>query len=804
MNETFTLQVNDGEAEQVTLGANYNANFDKAYPERPIALSVNLVEGVNTITLTTGENYTFWLHSFAVSPTAVRIIAPTTSEITEYQISSWKITGGDISADRNAIGLNAFDNAADYGKTGFAEYEIFAEDEGDFTLGMYVMAGNDLANRARLTLNGETVEKNGKDYVSFDTAAGWGGDTWNYVDLHLNKGVNTLRIANCLTTVNAAKTQEVEAETDGSVQVSNWWMHTLSLTKKSSYSLVLDASNIELSVNPDLRPSAEEIKENLVVYLSVNGAQEETALSAEDYGVTVSGNTITVRYTGSDYEEVQAQTLSLRETFEGVAQRGKSVAFDGVQSTGLQSWYLNAAIKGEGTGDTEGRLFYVITGQPVAQGGYTFGSNGAGASENRQMTLTLRINNTGNAGTYLFRSFANANNFEYNDAQIKVNGGEYENVSINAPKQGDVQLPFVYEVDLVEGENTIELKLCEQYSVWFETFELVPIAYEADKVEFKVEDAARSGKGCFDTATGLFVANTFDRALKYYVGVETTGKYVFSLKVGTVSGKKLYVSIDGESQTELTTTGAAVLSFPCELEAGNHTVEIRFKSAESNVDFGGMEKEYLRSLQSLRVDTSEMELTLENGANPNFAKLKVYALYVGADEEELIETGYRVDASSLNNTQAGDYTITVVSTAFPEVQATFTLTVKAVKAVSSLKVDASAIAAVENGGSPDLSKLTVTLVYNDGTELRAMTNDYIVTEPEEFDNTKAGEYTFTVSYAQNTQITAMFTVTVNQAQKAGGWNPFVWAGIAAGLGIAITAFVVVMLCLKKKKNKKEL
>ncbi len=801
ISESFTVKVNDGEATQTVLGANYGAHFayEKAYPERPLCLPVTLTQGVNTVTLTTGENYTFWMHSFAVSPTAARIVAPDNVTITQYKICGWSETGGNMAANPDGIGLNAFDNAADYGKTGYAEYKIYAKNAGTYSLGMYVMAGNALANRATLTLNGAVVQSNGQNYVAFDTAAGWGGDSWNYVDVNLGQGENTLRIENCLTNVNAERTEEVAEGAEGSVKVSNWWMHLLSLSKKSSYALSLDTSNLRLRFNPDLRPTAEEIKENLVVYLAVDGTQQETALSAENYDVDVTGNTVTVSYTGSEYQEVQSATISLQETPEGVAHKGKTVDFDGTQSTGLKSWYLNAAIKGEGTGETEGRLFYVITGQPVAQGGYVFGSGGAGASENRQMTLTLRINNTGSAGAYLLKSYMNANNYDLNGAQIKVNDGEYADVNINGPKQGAVQLPFNYEIELAAGENTVELKLCEQYSVWFETFEIAPIAYNAAQNEYKVEDASREGAGCFDTGKGMFAARNADRALKYYVGIETAGMYRLSFKVGSVPQKTLFVSIDGGEEEALTTTGAATVSLNRNLAAGNHTVKVAFRGDGGNVDFSGMTKEYQRPMQSMRVDTSEMELTLENGGNPNFAKLKVYVLYEGDEEEMLLETGYEIDSSLLNNKVAGDYTITVSSTAYPDVKATFTMTVKAVKAVAALEVDATGIPVVANGGTVDFSKLSVTLVYNDGTKLPAMASDYIVTEPEGFSSAKAGEYTFTVAYAKDNGITATFKVTVEEApKKSGGCKSVVSAGIA-GIGTAITVIGAAALCLKKKK-----
>lgn len=810
--ETFTMKVKSETAttpetpetpaevtSTVTLAEEYNglSGWDKAYPARPCMVPVTLAQGVNTITLTAGENYTFWMHSFAFAPNKTLMHASDVKESLEFNITSWKQTGGDMSVDDRSIGLNAFDNAADYGKEGFAEYEIYAEEAGDYTFGMYVMAGNDLANRATLTLNGTVVTVEGKNYVSFSTAASWGGDSWNYVDLTLNKGVNTLRIANCLTVTNADKTQEVEEGAAGSVKVSNWWMHNLSLQKKSAYALVTDTKNI--TCNYGLQPTAEQIKNTIEVYLSVDGQKEDTALDKALYDIAVNGNTVTITYTGDEYETVQSTTLSLIETTEGVAYAGQTVNFDGTQTTGKLPWYGNAAIRGEGTGVCEGRLFWVMNGQPVDGGGYAFGSNGVGASENRQMTLTLNINNMGAAGEYLIKSYANANDFNHNGAQIKVNDGEYVQVNINGPKQGNVQLPFVYAITLQEGANTVELKLCEQYSVWFESFEITPVSYDT-KDDFKVEDASREGAGCFDTATGLFVGNAYDRALTYYVAIETAGKYTLSFRVDGTAGKTLNVSVDGGAAVALNTTaGADTVSFATDLTQGNHKVKISFTGAAGNVAFGGMTKAYIRPVTAIRVDTADVTTTIENGANPNFANLKVYVVYEGDEDETLVETGYTVDSSALNNSVAGDYTVTVYHAAYPDVKTTFTVTVKAAKAVASLEVDAEQIAVLANGGAVDWSKLTVTLVYNDGTKARAMSSDYIVNEPEGFSNTKAGEYTFTVQYVGNESITAQFKITVEEGEKKGGCNSFA-AGSIAAIGAAVAGIGAAAVVTKKKRK----
>ena len=802
-NEPLEMTVNNGTPTTVSLnGDSYGADWGTAYPVRPHAIPVTLVQGVNTIVLKTGENYTGWYHSFGIAPSADLVQAPNDAGSTfSYGISTWTaLSEGFGSSD--AIGLNAFDNAADYGKTGYAEYKIYAAEADTYRLGMYVMAGADLANRAKLTLNGNVLQFDGKDYYSFDISAGWSGDSWNYVDLALNAGVNTLRIENSLARVNEDKTQEV---TEGGVLVSNWWMHSLTLTRPSSYSLVLNSDNVAKEYNIGWEPSAEEIAQDLVVYMSVNGEQQETPLAADDYEISVSNGTVSVSYTGSDYAGVQGASFSLSKTAEGLPHAGRTVTFNGTDSTGNLSWYNYAKIEGEGTGNLEGRLFYVMEGQPSVGGGYMFGSGGAGSSENRQMTLTLLINNTGAEGDYLLRSYVNANSYELNRAQIKVNDGEYADVNINGPaSDGEkVYWPFVYSVHLKAGENTVTLKLCDQYSAWFNYFEISPIEYE-DKAEYDVFDAAREGNGSIDTnaAEQNLIASTEARALTYFVKTAEDGKYEFSFRVGTVSGKTLKVSIDGAEAQTVTTSGTPTVSYIADLTAGNHTVKIIFEAGDaSNIAFSGMTKTLCRPVDEVTLDTSEMDLTIEQGSNLNLANLKVSVKYTGEEDFTVIESGYTVDTSAVQTDTPGTYKVRVSMAAYPDKYAEFEVTVTAKRAVSGIKVDASAVENLANGASLDYSKLVVTLVYNDGSEIRAMSSDYIVTAPEGFDSKVAGTYTFTVTYSQDDGITATFDVTVAEGESEGGCSSAVGVSAAAGAAGVLVLAGAFALLRKRRQNR---
>lgn len=261
---TANLTVNDGDAVAVSIKDTKFFNGGQAYDLS--ALEINLVIGMNTVVLSFGENYTFWLHSFYVSPEA-RVIRAVSGVKTSHPICLIVENYGGAAQD--VLGLNAFDNPADYGKKCGAMYKIYVPETGEYTLGFFVMAGNGLANRATYTLNGEVVEFDGKDYFSFSTAAGWGGDSWNYMDLTLTEGINTLKIENCLTYVNASKNKELDANDPDGVYVSNWWMHQFSIEEKQEVKLVLDVANVQILFNPNREFNAEGL---IVKY--VEGEQE--------------------------------------------------------------------------------------------------------------------------------------------------------------------------------------------------------------------------------------------------------------------------------------------------------------------------------------------------------------------------------------------------------------------------------------------------------------------------------------------------------------------------------------------------
>lgn len=103
------------------------------------------------------------------------------------------------------------------------------------------------------------------------------------------------------------------------------------------------------------------------------------------------------------------------------------------------------------------------------------------------------------------------------------------------------------------------------------------------------------------------------------------------------------------------------------------------------------------------------------------------------------------------------------------------------------------------------------LVYNDGSEIRAMTGDYTITAPEGFDNKKAGEYTFTVKYAKDASITAQFKVVVKAAsdettggepEAPEGVNPLAWI-IPVVAAVVIGGAIAAVIIVKKKRTNNE-
>lgn len=749
---TANLTVNGGEAVAVSIKDSKFFNGGQAHDLS--ALEINLVKGMNTVVLSFGENYTFWIHSFYVSPEA-RVIRAVSSAKTYHPIALIVENYGGASHD--VLGLNAFDNPADYGKKGGAMYKIYAPKTGEYTLGFFVMAGHGLANRATYTLNGKVVKFDGNDYFSFSTAAGWGGDSWNYMDLTLNEGINTLKIENYLTYVNANKNKELEPGEPDGVYVSNWWMHQFSIEEKQEVKLVLDIANVQTNFNPDREFNAKGLIVKYVV------GEKETVLSPDQYTVSAPN----LRDFGGKEVVVEMLETGLKASYsiavgnEGTEYEGKVVEFNGVDSTGKLSYYMNAGIKGEGTDECAGRIFYIIADQKSTDGYFTIGSGGAASYENRQVTFTLKINNTGDAGKYLIKSYANANNFSYDSAIITENGVAREVNLYNGSANG---APYTFEVDLKQGENVIEIKTQNQYSIWWVEFEVCAINAEL-KATYGAKDGIRYGIDSMHA--GVWQAKETDRMLSYYLDIPTDGKYEFTFKTAEVADKKFTLAI-GDASYEMAVDAGGATKAMLELKAGLQKMSIICSGAEGAFDFNGFNLEAFVIPDAIEVDTSNMTTVLECGEALNTSKLVVNAKYgdttkaLEYNEYEVVyPTEYAVD-------KPGTYTITVRVIGAEEVQATFDITVKAEKEMVALEVNSSAVKTTLNVGETlNTAELVVKIVYNDGSKQTLSSSEYTVMMPEGYDAETAGKYIVTVEYNANKELTATFEIEHVATQQGG-------------------------------------
>lgn len=783
------LVVNDGEAVDVNIKD--NKILKTGAPGDVTVLPVTLVKGMNTIVLTMGENYTCWLYSFSVTPFKSAIHAIEGKKIT-YPMGIVTEHFGDAALSHDVLGLNAFDNAADYGKQGGAVYNVFAPKAGEYTLGFAVMAGNGLANRAKYTLNGEVLTFDGKPYYSFSTAAGWSGDSWNNFNVTLNEGLNTLKIENQLTYVNAARTEELDAGAADGVYVSNWWMHQITIEEKQEIFLEIDTSKAKTSYNPDREFSAE----GLAVYY-VKGTQK-TLLNADQYTVSVPS----LRDFGSKEVVVEMVDSDLKASYtvvvsnEGTEYEGKVVEFDGVNSSGRLSYYMNAGIKGEGTDDCAGRIFYIIADQKTTDGYFRIGSNGAGAAENRQVTMTIRINNTGAAGKYLFKSYAFANNYDYDKATITENGVARE---VNLHSTGNN--PYIFEVDLKQGENEIVIKAQNQYSIWWDEFEVCAIDAQL-KATYAAKDGIRYGIDSMDK--GVWVGKETDRMLSYYLDVAEAGKYQFTFNTAELAESKKFTLAIGEQQQEVTVDAEGKTAVLVSLEAGLQKMSIICSGAEGAFDFNGFNLVKFVTPDSIELDLSNMNLELECGETLNVAKLAVNAKY-GEDVKALNYNEYEiVYPEGYNVNEPGTYTITVKVIGAEEVTATFDVVVKAEKEVVSLEINAKDVKTQLNVGEAlNTAELVVKVVYNDGTKQTLSSNEYTIVMPEGYDAETAGKYVVTVEFNANTELTATFEiehVAAEQPDSSEAGVSSCQSSVSGSVAMTIGLGVIAVLLKKRKED----
>lgn len=651
--------INFYELSGVTEGAVFN--------NTPVKVPVTLVKGLNTITITMQQNYGMWFGAYSIDPVGAAPKLPTYNEVT---IGSYVSKEGSIDAGSGHFGLNAFDNPADYGKTGGVTYKFTVEEAGNYYLHITAMAGANLANRIKITVNGEVMEYDGKPYAALKTDAGWSGDSLNTFIVPLVEGENEVKISNSLACVDASRQNEVAEGTEGAVLISNWWIHALNFERIPNTELLVDTSNAQTLFNLNRQFNAE----GLVVSLKVD--DEITVLDPSQY--TIDSSAFTSAMYGTCQILVKMNDSNLVGKYlvnvgdAGTPYEGKVFEFNGdYTGANTSSFYNYAKIEGEGTGACEGRLFWTVQNTPMGDGGYKFGSNGAGEWENRQVTLTLTINSSV-AGRYLFKAAIETVNRDYARMNIQVNDEEAYDACLF---YSSGNLPYMFEVNLKEGLNTIKLTSMEQYAYWFEWFELAPIEYRELNTQLKSNEGVRYGLDIIDCeANDIWAATTTERALSYYYQLPA-GKYVINLTTAAAGEKDAIVYVDGVAYEVKVASGTT--SVPVEVEDGNHVIKVY--ASGNNSDFGLSAINVVKDIKpvKLQIDTTNTNLTIPYDGILDTTTITAQIVYDDESVKGLANSEFKiVQPEGYSTTVAGSYEFKVVYKANEEIYATFTVIVE--------------------------------------------------------------------------------------------------------------------------------
>lgn len=159
------------------------------------------------------------------------------------------------------------------------------------------------------------------------------------------------------------------------------------------------------------------------------------------------------------------------------------------------------------------------------------------------------------------------------------------------------------------------------------------------------------------------------------------------------------------------------------------------------------------TIKEFQIDLSQVETTIVKGETFDYSNLKVNVTY--SDDTttvfDLDTTGLTVDASAVNTSVAGTYTVTVT---YGKTTGEFDVTV----IDSAVIVDRSSIpSSVTIGSTFNWKELLVVSVYNEATNTYDETTDFTVNDSN-FNNEVAGTYTITVNVAGGKS--ASFTVNV--------------------------------------------
>ena len=632
-------------------------------------IPVTLVEGDNLIKIKMQDSYGIWFCSWSLTPSDV-VILPKHDQIS---IASWTNKQGYIAADQWAIGGNFMDDPANHNKSGSVDYVFTCETAGDYYLKLNAMAGAAVANRVKLTVNDVVYQENGNDYISLPTDAGWSYAPVTY-KITLKEGTNVLTFANELApsiwNQNNGWTN-VPAGTEGSAGISNWYINALSLERVPNEELVLDVTDCKTLYNINRAFNSEGLK----VYHKVD---DETTLLTSDMYTVDSSRYVSTMF-GSYEIVVNMKNSALSSSYyvtvgdTGTEFEGQTINYDGgYTGATTYSFYNNAKIEGEGTGECEGRIFWYSTSFLLADGGYQFGSNGAGANENRQMTLTVTINSSVE-GTYLFKAYVLANDRNNSTLNIKVNDEEAYDASLF---YSSVELPYMFEVDLKEGINTVTFKTYNQYQFWWNYLELAPIEYKEVGTTLNANQGVRWGQDLIDAdANDVWAKNSNERSLTYYYSFENEGSYLVNLNTTCSTNQTATIYVDDTAYE--TTVVNGVTSVPVEVTAGNHTIKVYASGENSEFSMSSIQVTKNISPVEILVDTSNTNLTIPYDGIFDSTTITAKLKYSDDSTVDLLTTEFKVVKDpTFDETKPGTYVFKVVYVDNEEIYATFNVVVE--------------------------------------------------------------------------------------------------------------------------------
>jgi len=656
---SYTL--NDGEPVATNF---YDINGGKKNCDEATPFDIELVEGLNTFKLTMPANiWKCWFGGFQ--------ILGSTISYDRVGIADWSNKVGDMGAGTDFVGLNAFDNSADYGKAGSVDYVFRTPEAAKYDIYLTVMAGNGLANRIEIKVNGVTQTIGDKPYLSCNTGCGWSGDSVNKVTLDLPQGIVTLTIGNSLTRVNDGKTEEVA---EGGVLVSNWWMHNIEIEKTPVAEMVIDTTNAQTTYLPFRPFTAEGLSVKVIDH--ANG-DAERVLTASDY--TIDSSAFDSSKNGQ-YKIYVTETATELTGFYSVSvggdqmvpYAGEVLEFDGV-NTAAQAFY-NAEVWGEGTDACEGRIAWINTGKKFTEPdtGFEIGSNGVGEWENRQICMKLHINSAV-AGKFLISMYMLSEYSDNTAMTIKVNDGEAVTSNLFFC---NYDVPYKMYVELVQGENIIEMKTQNCYRFWFKYYTVSLPTYEEVGTTVNAINCARWGNDIINCNNqDMWEATSEKRELTFFYNVAEAGSYELEMVTPSAAGKSADLYIDGvKNQTMSMANGATHVHF--DLTAGNHVFTIAAQGTAGSFNLKSVKLTTYVSCTGLTLDTTDVTTEVEYDGLISYSLLGVTASFSDGSSRALTTAEYRVDEPvDFSTTVPGTYTFTVVYLADETITATFTITV---------------------------------------------------------------------------------------------------------------------------------